>query len=312
VIMKTINTAALGGLLTAGVLAATSMVTAPTGNASCFSAFGIGNTAQCQSGPTSIAIALGDAAVAQALGAFSLAIANGLGLPDPGTPTLDNSAVAVTGNPQGGRGAFSLAYAAGTSTAANVLGNFSAAIAMGARASAAAWGDFLNVAINVGVDSAESGLSEAIVAGGVGNVAAIVGGRSGDRGYNTASAYGRFNVAANLFTDDSSAEAGFYNPLSFGPPSEEASFSAAFNVGGSRNTVRALRGPVAIAGAVNRSDVQVTQDGPGTTINDAEESAPPAATLAASPPSAQQTAASGAKRAAKTTRPATNRANRTR
>jgi hypothetical protein len=309
--MKTINTAALGGLLTAGVLAATSMVTAPTGNASCFSAFGIGNTAQCQSGPTSIAIALGDAAVAQALGAFSLAIANGLGLPDPGTPTLDNSAVAVTGNPQGGRGAFSLAYAAGTSTAANVLGNFSAAIAMGARASAAAWGDFLNVAINVGVDSAESGLSEAIVAGGVGNVAAIVGGRSGNRG-NTASAYGRFNVAANLFTDDSSAEAGFYNPLSFGPPSEEASFSAAFNVGGSRNTVRALRGPVAIAGAVNRSDVQVTQDGPGTTINDAEESAPPAATLAASPPSAQQTAASGAKRAAKTTRPATNRANRTR
>ncbi len=305
--IRTISRAAAGGLLTTGMLAVTGLAGAPASNASCISVFGIGNNDQCKSGPTSIAIALGDAAVASALGMFSIAFANGLGLPEPESRENDNSAFALTGAQDGTRGAFSLAYARGLAGAWS-LGNFSAAIATGTKASASAWGDYLNIAVNIGVDAEEGPgpvTSEAVVAGGSANLAAVIGGSSRNND-NLAVAYGRFNVAANIFTDGSVANAGFWNPLEplIGPPSEEATASVAFNVGGARNTVSALRGPYAIAGTLDRSDLTLTQNGTGITINEdvqepmatSKAAATRASAMKAARPAAKATAESGTTR----------------
>jgi hypothetical protein len=81
--------------LAAGALATTGLGSAPLAHATCASFFGIGNSTNCRSAQTSIAIALGSNAIAQADGLLGVAF------------SLGTEAEAVT------RGAVTLATAMG-------------------------------------------------------------------------------------------------------------------------------------------------------------------------------------------------------
>ena len=95
----------VAGAVTSGVLAGAGLGLAPTANATCASAFGIGNSANCTSTLFSVALAIGDGASAHAdvffgasfavgagaaattSGAFTLATATG-GIAPPRGPTV--------------------------------------------------------------------------------------------------------------------------------------------------------------------------------------------------------------------------------
>ena len=89
---------AMGAAVTAGALALGAMASTPTANATCFSIFGLGDSAQCSSSLTSIAIAIGTNAQAHATGILGTAV------------TLGNTSTAITD------GLFNLAVTLGTST----------------------------------------------------------------------------------------------------------------------------------------------------------------------------------------------------
>jgi hypothetical protein len=95
----------LAAMPLAGALVATAISVAPAASADCASFFGLGNTASCQSGPTSVAIAVGSNATAKAAGWFGVALAVGR-IPLVGT-TNDGVATATTS------GAFTFAWAWG-------------------------------------------------------------------------------------------------------------------------------------------------------------------------------------------------------
>jgi hypothetical protein len=118
-------------VVTALMAAATGLSSVPTAGATCASFFGIGNSAQCTSSRTSIAIALGDNAVAAALGVFSIATAAG----------ENSQADAHDGN-------FLAANAFGIGSLAQAYdGSFEVANALGNRTTALAYGGGLNLAL---------------------------------------------------------------------------------------------------------------------------------------------------------------------
>ncbi|MBB3603007.1 hypothetical protein FHT40_002668 [Mycolicibacterium sp. BK556] len=100
----------LAAMPLAGALVATAISAAPAASADCASFFGLGNTANCQSGPTSIAIAVGPNATATAAGWFGAALAVGR-VPLIGTDNL-GVATATTS------GAFTFAWAWGDNVTA--------------------------------------------------------------------------------------------------------------------------------------------------------------------------------------------------
>ena len=87
-----------GAVVLAWTVAAGAVAVAPTGNASCMSFFGRNNTDQCVSSATSIAIALGDSAVAVASGVFTVAFADSRDVLNP--PTSGCSATGTSADPR--------------------------------------------------------------------------------------------------------------------------------------------------------------------------------------------------------------------
>lgn len=231
------------GAVASGVAAA-ALGTAGTANAACASISGLGNTANCQSTPTSFAINLGDNTnFAQAKGLFTGAIVTN------GTNNIASST-----------GAFSAAIVGGTNSAAATNGNLALAFAQGTRVLAAAGGtagDVGNVAINIGNSAGGLGTNNAIAAGFF-NIAANVGGNAVTKA-SQVQAIGLGNAAFNFASDDFKVVAG-----TAGTP---ATLSSAFNFFGKGNTVTAGPGPLAIAGAINLVNKTVTQTGPGININ---------------------------------------------
>jgi hypothetical protein len=257
-------------LLAAGVLGGASLAAAPAGNATCMSVGGKNNTDQCVSGPDSIAIAIGKAAIAQASGHFSIAIANGTGVADPGTCSVGGSGEgcvrAATGNQiPGARGNFSLAFAGGADgkpAGAIVEADKSVAIALGGNTAAGALGDSFNVAVDISQNTG-GGKSEATVWSGKNNFATNIGGGSdGPADVLLSWVNGSNSIASNIGTrGNGTAQVGKVQ-LASDPDTEMA---AAFSWFGKNNKVRA-EGRTAIAGAVNQNDATVTQVGPGTNI----------------------------------------------
>jgi hypothetical protein len=96
---------------------------APTAAADCASFFGLGNTAICQSGPASIAIAVGPNAVAKADGLFGVAFAIGTA-PVLGGGTGGEATATTTG-------AFTFAWAAGDKVSAQAGDLFGIAMQWG-------------------------------------------------------------------------------------------------------------------------------------------------------------------------------------
>ncbi|QEN13446.1 hypothetical protein ACRDU6_12890 [Mycolicibacterium sp. ELW1] len=102
---RVLLSAAVSGAMAAGALGV-----APNAAADCASFFGLGNTANCQSGPTSIAIAIGPNATATAGGLFGMAFALGR-VPLVGTDNLGVATATTTG-------AFTFAWAWGDNVTA--------------------------------------------------------------------------------------------------------------------------------------------------------------------------------------------------
>jgi hypothetical protein len=289
-------------------MAAGSLGGAGTANASCLSIggfFSIGSG--CTSSPLSFAlvlgngtanaqgllngaIAIGNAAFADARGFLTGAIANGLGNSTSGPLPPETVARSV--------GALSFAYGGGTDTFVDTQGSLNIAAAQGngyfVRAGGTP-GDIGNVALSLGNnnDPDEPGLLAAVVAGDIGpsgrnpsyfNLALNLGDKNNvqAKGFansvlnffgneNAIAATGILNNATNIFGDQNAVGAdnvpdGNANILG------QIGGNVAFNAFGDRNSVLAGSqtappdGPLAIAGALGVDDQSVDQPGTGITI----------------------------------------------
>lgn len=240
---------AAGGVLVGALAAgAVAMGPAPVAGATCISAFGLGNSADCRSTIGSVAIAVGTGAQAAADGLLGVAFA------------LGTDAVAV--NSLNGVG--NVAVAIGDNSLVNAQGYVSFAIGTGGATVAGQDGSFGNLAITVGGSAPQQTLTA-----GVGNLAVTLFGTGacsaigilnnafnvGSTGFNNVAARGNLSGATNLFgTSDVQT-----NGASL--------LSSAFNVGGSGNTVAAGPGPLAIAGSVLLTGQTISKVGPGININ---------------------------------------------
>jgi hypothetical protein len=238
----------LSAAVVGGVGAAAALGSAPTAKADCASFFGIGNSAHCQSNPTSFAIAIGPNATAIATGLFGAAFAIGEA---PVSQTPGNTGVAT-------------AVSTGVFTFANAAGDDVKAVAGGIYGIAMQWGydgktltqGFANIAQGwTNPFGSAAGDFDTTLASGIFNDvlnAAMVDGS----GYS-GKAIGIGNYAVNGWGDDANVTAGGTS-TSFG--------NIAVNIFGGGNVV-AGPGPLAIAGAVGQLAGQTTaQYGPGIHI----------------------------------------------
>jgi hypothetical protein len=231
------------GALTAGAMG---LGATPVANASCASAFGLGNSSQCSSTLTTIAIAIGNSAQAHADGVLGAAVA------------LGNGALA------GAYGWFGSATALGDSSTATAA-NLGIAFAAGSHSKAGAGAgssEFFNGAISIGSSDAEA-------YGGSGNLAVNLFGNG-----TTVLSLGTGNVAVNTGnqsqvwargTLSNATNLGGYN--SFVGTSTTSVASGAFAVLGSGNIVQVGNGPFAVAGSILQTGATVEKSGPGFNIN---------------------------------------------
>jgi hypothetical protein len=232
-------------------LAAAAMSGAGTARATCASISGIGNSAECNSTPTSFAVGIGPNTFASANGLFTGAIAVG----------LNNGAADSTFAYS--EGAFSLALASGKNTEADAIGNLSLAAAVGDNLYAQAGsgfgvgeslGDNLNVALNLapGETGGPFGIDNSVYAIGQGNLAVNLGGTSSATRINLEQAFGNFNAAFNLGGKGNVVSAGnlFFDDVPAGP----STGGVAFNAVGNDNDVTAI-GPGAFAGTLGVSNL---------------------------------------------------------
>ncbi|WP_445166069.1 hypothetical protein ACTXG7_19610 [Mycolicibacterium sp. Dal123E01] len=209
----------VGGTLLAMAIAtgAGAIGTAPAANASCTSVFGFGNTANCHSSFGSIAIAVSSTSFAQADGLFGLA------------------------------------FASGTNAGAVSFGILGAAISVGTNAQTGVGSgreilQLGNVAIDFGN---HSGALNAVIASGLGNVAANFGGTD-----VYVFANGAFNSTTNL--------SGSFNEVS------SSGFLTSAFAFQSRNThVNAGTGAFALAGSFLQNGAALEQAPFGININGA-------------------------------------------
>jgi hypothetical protein len=244
--------------------------------------FGRNNSDQCVSSATSIAIALGDSAVAVANGLFTVAFADSRDVLNPptsgcsatGTSADDRCTIAAVASDPGGLPNWqSVAIARGEGSTASVFAADSGACVRCVAVSLDAWdlatinGGRLNAAINVGNrNSANSPGSLASIKGGSGNVAANINTLNQGSASTEAAVHGSRSIAVNLGTTNP-GDGSFTRA---GTKKQPATSSVAFNLGGAdhrggNNTVEAL-GDRAVAGAISQTGVSVTQTGPGRTI----------------------------------------------
>ena len=280
----------LGATVLTGALVATALTSPATANATCASFFGIGNSAQCTSSLTSIAIALGPGTTAKATGLFTVAIANGLG----------NSATQTTVTTAGGR--FNLAYAGGPDSAAQTRSNFTIGVAQGKMATVAVGNindkDFFNIALNLGSRGlVKPGMTatDSVLVAGNGNLAVNLFDGWGDTG-GFMEVVGNLNSAFSLGGRGNSLSAGTFK-LVLGPP-EPANLSTVVNLFGTNNIVQALKGPLSIAGSIGQTGKTIKQTGPGINVNNTVVLSAAATGASKRAPSAAATASSSKRPAA--------------
>lgn len=245
------------GVFVAGALAvgaAAGLGAAPEANATCASFFGIGNSANCTSSFSSIAIAIGDNASAYATGVLGAAYALG-----------KNAGAGMMG-----ADAFDMAVAFGESATATVGGSLSTAISAGlnARTSAGLPGDIANLAIDLGKRNPGGGVlsrgylnlavdvlgGSDVQSSGIGNVAVNAFGPG-----NFVKAYGVFNNATNFL--------GVKNMVNGLVPVGGSTLTSSFTTFGTNNQVSVGKGPVIIAGSIFQKNSVVTKLSTGININ---------------------------------------------
>lgn len=271
--VKRLSGAGVLGALASTALAVAGLGAAPPAQATCASFFGIGNSADCSSTVTSIAIAIGTGAQAHASGLFGSAFAVGDGS-FAGTLAGGIFNTATTfgeGSSTTAGGYLTTAFVAGNSSSADAsdaggseFGNAAFTLSSGGSTYAGKGSGNFAVSFFGGGPTEAYGngnFAATIFAGGVaaalgtGSFAAIVGGSN-----NTANASGLFDAAISVLGNDNKVYAK-------GNPTGTATASFAFNVGGNGNTVQAGAGPLAIAGSVFQSGGSVEKIQPGIAIN---------------------------------------------
>jgi len=260
-----LNIPVLVGALTAAALAAATVESIPSANASCASFFGIGNSSQCTSNPTSIAIALGENAEAHADGILGAAFTLGGGS-SASTSGLFNLAVGLN-NPFASSPLNNSTSAGGVLSLAVAFDNENSSVVAGRGG----WnsGDIGNVAVGWVVGGLNPG-DATTSATGVGNLTENILGANSNvdgsgtglvtvnvlGGYTNLTNRGWFNHITNIVSLNSTLT----NDVGDG-----ATGSWVFNVLGQDNTVQAS-GPLAIAGTAISDNQTVTQNGPGVNI----------------------------------------------
>jgi hypothetical protein len=239
-----------------GMVIGSALSSAPAAHATCASFFGIGNSADCTSTPTSIAIAVGAGARAYAKGVFGAAVALGDGsLADVLKNSFFDSAMAIGTGHGGGAESFGIA----AMSLAVGPGSISLAGLDLHGTNPAFQNPIGNVAINVSNNkSGDFSYAEAI---GVGNTSINLGGSSTAAQDTEAFAAGVFNTAVNLLGSGN---------LVYNNENEVANGWVAnlmFNAFGSGNTVTSGPGPFSIAGSLFQNGVTVNKTGPGFNIN---------------------------------------------
>ncbi len=175
-ISTNLSSALIVGAMSVGSLAAVGLGPAPTAGATCASFFGFGNSANCSSTLTTVAIAIGTNAQATALGQLG------------GAFVIGNDSIA-----QFQSGVLGIAIGLGTNSITTARG-------------------FADIAVNLTTASAEHTL---VGAAGTANIAVnIFGGASTVFGHNVG-AFGIGNIAFNVFGSDNTVSAGT-TPNSFG------------------------------------------------------------------------------------------------
>jgi len=251
-------------------MATASIQSAPTANATCASFFGIGNSADCTSTPTTIAIAIGNGAQARATGLFGAAFAIG------------ESAVATEGQPGPG-GAFSIGLAVGKKAGATTNGSLSLAAALGPGAQAETQLQGLNAAVTVSTKSTP--VPDYSLAAGTGNLALNLFGSGND-----VEATGAFNTAVTVGSKSTVLSAG----------KNTGAFNTAFSIFSTGGDVQAGPGPFAVAGSILQNGKSISKQKPGFNINGivvgGAAAVHPAGTAAAKRPSAVAAASHSGKK----------------
>lgn len=233
-----ITRGAVLSVVVSGAIAATALGGAPTANATCASFFGIGNSAQCYSNATTIAIAIGTNAIANAsIGLFGTAFAVGT-----------NADATVNGGVLG----FATAFGDDSDATANGVLAFALQVSNGGQAIAGGPSQVANIAINIG-----NGPSYVQAGGGNGNIAVNLGGNASGPITHSVKAIGNFSNAVNLGGTDNKVTAGTIGSV----------FNTAASIFGSANTVTAGPGPVTLAWSVLQSGKTIIKVGPGININ---------------------------------------------
>ncbi len=280
------------GALVSSALTLGTLGEAPAANASCISAFGIGNGGGCTSNLTSFAIAIGTNATANAgNGFFSGAISLGASAATATTFSFLSFAVANGEQARASTlpGLLNFAWQQGGPGSSAALGALNFAIGMmmnGAGPQSTGVAGLGNIALQIGpgtmtnIGSLNLTLASALAgdgskatnAGGFGNLALNV----GDAG--TAWTQGFFSSATNFLGDSIVRAQGILTAAgnilgngntvsSWGPFPPNTTLSLAFNFFGDNNTVTAGWGPFAIAGAISQSLKTITRSLPGIDIN---------------------------------------------
>jgi hypothetical protein len=256
----TLPTALALGAGMASALVIAGVGSAPAANATCASFFGIGNSTQCSSTITSIAIAIGDNAEAHADGLLGAAV------------VIGNSSTARTDK----GGLLNLAVTLNDNNSTSAGGALSVALvgdSVNTQAVAGSGpvtdGNLLNVAVGL-----TSPGTTKVVAGGIGNFAVdfVGSGTIGNIGHVSVGTFtanfvgvnanltnlGVLNSVTNVLADDTTITTDHLGTGAIG--------SLAFNTLGQGNKVE-TSGLLAVSGSVAQSGKVVTQDGFGFNIN---------------------------------------------
>ncbi len=272
------------GAATAGAMAAATMGSVPTANATCASFFGIGSGGNCTSTLTSIAIAIGENAEAHAEGILGAAL------------TWGNSsrAIAATGglaNLAVSLGDSNLAYAGGIASLA-FAGRSTTNQMIFAGLGDATSGSVGNIAVSIA-----SPESTSVTAAGLGNLAVNIAGSgsiiSQGVGLTTINLVGLDASLNNRGTLNAIANVSGDNISIRNDEGDGGIGNLGFNVIGENNLI-STRGVLALGGAIGSTGQTVSQDGPGVNIAFGRNAVAPGSAKKSSPFAASSVSTPGA------------------
>lgn len=261
------------GAATAGAMAAATMGSVPTANATCASFFGIGSGGQCTSTLTSIAIAIGENAEAHADGILGAALTWGNGSSAATeTGALANLAVSLGNNNFAGAGGIASLAFAGRSTTDQILF---------AGVGGATSGSVGNIAVSIASPEITT-----VFAVGLGNLAVNIAGAgtiiNQGVGLTTINLVGLDAALNNRGTLNAIANVSGDGISIRNDEGDGGIGNLGFNFIGENNVI-STRGVLALGGAIGSTGQTVSQDGPGVNIALGRRSVAPGAARVSAP-----------------------------